>query len=201
MTEADCQVFIVGEGPDDIGDLANPAWQRPRPRRGRRIADTGFIPPVVRRLGLERDLTFQIDGHKYASLGRLGREPREILAAKAKSAMALAASKGADALVFMHDVDNGAHADVVAQIEAGFAAYSPTAGLTRPVAVAAAPLATVEAWALGAPDALPKVFDDVAEPPRHPERLWGRLTILGATIRSRLSVVAWAKTARANTSR
>ncbi len=97
-----------------------------------------------------------------------------ILAAKAKSAMALAASKGADALVFMHDVDNGAHADVVAQIEAGFAAYSPTAGLTRPVAVAAAPLATVEAWALGAPDALPKVFDDVAEPPRHPERLWGR---------------------------
>ncbi len=148
-----CRVFLVGEGPTDIGDLAD--------FPGYREGDEGFLQPILRQMVAGRaDLSF-FDGRKLTALKRLTRRepPHHLQTRKAAQALALASVLGADALVFSCDVDK-AHGAAKAverrrrlselrkSIEAGFAhvrATDPEAA--RVVTAAAVPARMIEAWA------------------------------------------------------
>lgn len=171
-------VFLVGEGPHDIGDLAD----HPTYRRGRE----GFLQPVVRRL-VGADVTF--DGQKITQLPskRLG-DAASAIQRRAGQALSLANASGADMVVFATDLDRtgGAGASATERrrgwrkrsddIQAGFdAACAKTPGLAHTRAVAAIPCRMVESWALGdrcavasaAEGALGCEWSD-------PEALWGK---------------------------
>jgi len=178
-----CKVFVVGEGPNDIGWLArDPRW-RPRPRRRERVPDEGFIPPVLRKVAREAGFELELDGRKLTSLPRTTRrrsgEP--ILTRRAHQALALARVAEAEAVVFVCDVDREQGRprsdserrqrmdSLRAQIVAGLAHPDRT-----PAPLIGTPSRMIEAWALGDPEALAEVADDGAEPaPARPEQLWG----------------------------
>jgi hypothetical protein len=92
-----CKVFLVGEGPSDIGDLAYLSQYRDR--------QEGFLQPLLRTLaGLETALAF--DGRKMATLPRDPvRGTGRLRATKAAQALALAQQSGAAVLVFTRDLD------------------------------------------------------------------------------------------------
>src|SRR4051812_48097679 len=88
-------VYLIGEGPDDIGDLA----EHPSYRDGRE----GFIQPILKRLAPRCLLKF--DGQKVTMLPRrpISRSPGH--GRKAGQALVLAWNAGSEALVFVKDTD------------------------------------------------------------------------------------------------
>lgn len=175
-----CRVFLVGEGPTDIGDLV----ELPGYRDGRE----GFLQPILRQMVAGRvELDF-FDGRKLIRLERTRREPpHHLQTRKAAQALALASVLGADALVFSCDVDKAHGAartverrrrlrEIRDSIEAGFAharATDPEAA--HVVTAAAVPARMIEAWALADREALAELLD--VDPAtldyRPPEELWG----------------------------
>lgn len=94
-----CRVFLVGEGPTDIGDLV----ELPGYRDGRE----GFLQPILRQMvagGVHLEF---FDGRKLTELKRRAKKepPHHLQTRKAAQALALASVLGADALVFACDVD------------------------------------------------------------------------------------------------
>jgi len=176
-----CRVFLVGEGPDDIGDLA----EHPAYRKGRE----GFLQPILRGLVAGR-VELGFDGAKITHLpARPIRNPGKGHARKAAQALALAHVENADALVFVKDVDRTAGSAASAierrkridetrrQIVAGFEAARSRAPVGKDIAaIAATPCRMIEAWALADWDAVCAAagaeHPDEAKPPK-PEDLWG----------------------------
>lgn len=148
------KVFVVGEGRNDLGDLAD----LPQYRRG----NSGYYQPLLRTmLGVDAEF----DGRKIALLGRDQPKSRGKAARKkADFAVALAAAVEADLLVYSADGDNDFEARrrrLTADLE----------GSDIPWAVAM-PKATLEAWILGDSHSLATVAPG-ASAPRQPESLWG----------------------------
>src|SRR5512140_1160457 len=176
-----CRVFLVGEGPTDIGDLV----ELPGYRQG----EEGFLQPSLRhRVAGTVELKF-FDGRKLSRMEKaLKREPnRELQTRKAAQALALASVLGADVLVFACDVDK-AHGTATAaerrrrlreirtSIDAGFAyAREIDADAERVLTVSAVPSRMIEAWALADREALAALLEvPVASLDyRRPEELWG----------------------------
>jgi hypothetical protein len=90
-------VFLVGEGPSDIGDLALEVQYR-----GSR---EGFFQPLLRRL--VAPLALRFDGRKMTSLPKrsTSRRGRLDLSKKPAQALALAHDLTADVLVYVRDLD------------------------------------------------------------------------------------------------
>jgi hypothetical protein len=169
---------LVGEGPHDIGDLAD----HPTYRRGRE----GFLQPVVRRLA-GSGVTF--DGQKITQLPskRLG-DAASAMRRRAGQALSLANANGADMVVFATDLDRtgGTRASATERrrrwkersddIQAGFdAARAQTPALACTRAVAAIPCRMVESWALGDRRAVASVAEGALGCEwSEPEALWGK---------------------------
>jgi len=139
-----CLVFLVGEGPKDIGDLAD----HPSYRKG----EEGYVQPLLRRLAARNTLEF--DGQKVTALPRKpSRAPGH--GRKAGQALVLAWNAGSDALVFIKDTDGEDPSSVRDDIERGFAeAREVTPQVCDVVALCATPCNMMEAWALGDRSAL-----------------------------------------------
>lgn len=179
-----CRVFLVGEGPSDIGDLASQASYRDPddPREG-------FLQPILRNLvGPDIELDF-FDGRKLTVLaGPTRKQPRHWLQRrKAHFALALATSFGADALVFSCDLDkgHGKHSEVERRkrlqevrtsISEGFDHARESDPDAKQVLTAiAVPARMIEAWALGDRDALTELLGMATGDLSYgnPEELWG----------------------------
>jgi hypothetical protein len=180
-----CRVFLVGEGPSDIGDLFDVASYRNE--------EEGFLQPLLRRMvGSAIELEF-FDGRRLTALPRLPARADHGLtsglqARKAAQALALAAQLGADALVFSCDLDKtGGQRVTTAErrrrlrelrtsIEEGFARARLIDGnVERVLTAIAIPARMIEAWALGDRHALARVLDVERHTLRYPapEELWG----------------------------
>lgn len=180
-----CRVFMVGEGPSDIGDLS-----RERMYRNAENPREGFLQPVVRNVvGPDLELEF-FDGRKLVHLppGGKNQPPQNLQTRKAAQALALATELNADALVFSCDVDK-AHGTATKterrkrlralreSIHDGFEHVRSADPEARQVATAiAVPARMIEAWALGDRAALAKVLEVDASTLNYaaPEELWGR---------------------------
>jgi len=170
-------VFIAGEGPTDIGELAgDPVYRSRRPREG-------FVQPVVRSLRPNDRVHF--DGRKIMSLGRQGFDDLSSgLERQAAGAVAIGRGIGADAVLILHDVDReqGTTASprerarqiqtIRAAIESGAASV---AGGDMQGIVIGTPCRCIEAWVLGDVDAVESVARTGSTPrlSKPPEELWG----------------------------
>lgn len=168
-------IFLVGEGRHDIGDLANgPPY---------RSGDPGFLQPIIEKI-VGSGVRF--DGQKVSLLGKKRvRGLSKALEEKAWRACLFAENAEADLLVFVTDLDKESKSGTGRkesardfavkreQIMRGFRAY---AGSLR--CVPGIPCRTIEAWAMGDRVALAEV-SGAAEPiklpngRRSPEGLWG----------------------------
>lgn len=168
------RVFLVGEGPTDIGGLAaEPPYKSDGP---------GFIQPIVRKV-VGQGVSF--DGQKVSLLGKVRvRTLRQALARKAFVAAMLAEDAGSDLLVFAVDLDRGsgsgrraAESDLEARRRAIHAGCREAAE-DKLACAAAVACRTIEAWALADRDAVATAFG-IARPielpgGKEPEELWGR---------------------------
>lgn len=172
------KVFVVAEGPSEIGDLDQLAGGG----RGARSAE-GYIPPILRKcLGERVEITTQ----RVSRFDR-GDKPVRVKGHGVRAAMALALAlvDGCDVLVFVKDVDRqpgrkksalerrNKIATMHEQIEEGFASVD---GAENVVRAKATPCRTIEAWALGDATALAAVARTsvrAAKLTRRPEELWG----------------------------
>lgn len=171
------KIFVAGEGPTDVGDLAkDPAFRERRPREG-------FVQPVIR--NLRPNDTVRFDGRKVMVLSREGfTELKAGLAKQASGAYRLAKTLGCDAVVVIHDVDRTQGkpvsqlererrtAEVRRTIQDGFASVEDGSLATG----IGTPCRCIEAWALGDKEAvvsLGALGDENAVPDR-PEELWGQ---------------------------
>ena len=147
-------VFLVGEGPSDIGDLSS----SPSYRNG----GEGFFQPLIRTMLGDCDF----DGQKVTALGkRKMKGAKSALGRKAAIAAALAQALEADILVYSMDADHA-----FARRSAELVQYLQ--GQDLPFAVAVAKQ-TIEAWVMGDPSAVAAIETGVA-PPTKPENLWGK---------------------------
>lgn len=147
-------VFLVGEGPSDIGDLSSP----PPYHRG----GEGFFQPLIRTMLGDCDF----GGQKVTALGkRKIKGAKTALGRKAAIAAVLARESEADLLVYSMDAD---HAFVRRQAEL----VQYLEGQDLPFAVAVAK-ETVESWVMGDPAAVGAI-ENAVEPPFNPEQLWGK---------------------------
>jgi hypothetical protein len=177
VTRRKCRVFLAGEGPSEIGDLADEEQYR----QGRE----GFLQPLLRKL-VGDALELEFDGRKIAYLPgkRMAGVPGH--GQMAGRALALAFASEAAALVFIKDVDRGAGVkqtehdarrrlrEMGKEIRAGFdAARSTSPELSDLVALAATPCRMIEAWALGDAEALGSAGASAADVPAKPELLHG----------------------------
>lgn len=180
---ARCPVFVVAEGPSELGDLAaDSSFRRTS------SSEEGFLRPILRRLVAGR-ADLDLTGAKVSKILRPGlSEPRDVLGQRARQALAMAQFAGCRALVFMVDTDReqgvkrtdsegrGLRAARLEAIEAGFRAartHDPT--LAEVVTIAAVPLRMLESWALADVNALSLAGGDASEvPKRSPEKLWGK---------------------------
>jgi hypothetical protein len=157
-------IYLVGEGQNDIGDLAlEPVYQRGR---------EGFLQPIIRRVVSDA----RIDGTKITALGKERVSGvRDALGRKAAQAVALARYFAADALVFVTDLDKSRKSkDVRTEYRSKVDAI--TTGFTGAEipCIAGVPARTVEAWVLGDLGALSRVLrSGPPQIPRSPEELWG----------------------------
>lgn len=148
------KIFLVGEGPTDIGDLASSP-----PYRGER---EGFLQPLIRTMvgGV-----CEFDGQKITLLAKTRvKGAKSGFKAKAVLAAQLAQAADADLLVFSTDADHHLderRADVSSGLQSSLV---PTA--------IAMPKEAIEAWAMA--DAGACTLAGASQPPAHPERLWGR---------------------------
>lgn len=172
------RVFVVAEGPSEIGDLDQLAGGR----RGSRSAE-GYIPPMLRKLLGEKP---EITAQRVTRLSRLDKPgSAKGHGIRAAMAMALAVADGCDVLVFVKDVDRepgrkksslerkNKIAQMHAQIEAGFDSVNGGEAIAR---AKATPCRMIEAWALGDAVALASVARSVVSQGKHarrPEELWG----------------------------
>jgi hypothetical protein len=159
------KIFVVGEGPHDIGDED---WAS---RVGHAIQTDGWIQPILRKL-LSGNLQFTkkrlkdivlLPGHKHRPW-----PPGH--GAKAKMAKYLAG--GCDVLVFMTDADTadiGEWRDKHQEIRAGLDAVENGVH-----AVACVPMSTSESWLLCDNAAWSKISGTGQHCPSRPEHLWGK---------------------------
>lgn len=175
------KVFLVGEGPTELGELAKEATWRSAPPK------EGFVQPLLRRVvGDDCPLTFE--GRKVALLGKqLITEPKDALGKKARFALALAGAEEARALVFLHDLDktpgrrlSATEADrrrreIEEIIGEGFrVAREKNGALGAITTVMGIPERMIESWILGDPAALRAHGLDATEAESlSPETTWG----------------------------
>lgn len=162
-------VFLIGEGPNDIGGLSRPP--------GYQTDDHGYLQPIVRSL---RGGSLAFQGRKLATLPREQlKGSKDVLIRRAAAAVAIAETLGASLLVFATDLDGGsllrdrrrakqAHDGKRAVLREG-------CEVAEVPCVIAVPCRTIEAWALGDASALQSLFggDPERELDRPPEDLWG----------------------------
>lgn len=177
-----CKVFLVGEGPSDIGDLA----KEPTYREGRE----GFLQPLLRSIAGD-GVELEFEGRKLVHLPKRPRgRPRagELQAENASRALAFASARDMNALVFSCDTDksSGTRASRVERqrrlrslresVEEGFehtrADDADAANIQTAIAI---PCRMMEAWALGDRAALAELLEvpSAALDYRDPEDLWG----------------------------
>jgi hypothetical protein len=167
------RVYLAGEGTTDIGGLA---YEPPY-----RTSVEGFLQPILRKFA---DSEIDFEG---GTLVRLARERvkklSDALEKKAAAAGALAEYYGAEAIVFVTDVDvtPGKKASVheadtrMASLRHSIAVGLDASGSVLPRAIGT-PCRTIEAWALGDLDSVCDAADLDVTPsiPKVPEELWGK---------------------------
>jgi Domain of unknown function (DUF4276) len=168
------RVFLVGEGPDDIGDLAgHPSFRGGRP---------GFLQPIVEKIVGSRAV---FDGSKVALLSkRRVSRCQEALEAQAELAAALAVNAESELLVFVKDLDSGSDsrrrnpAADVRQMSNEIRRGSSSSSGSELECVPGIACRTIEAWALGDRDAVVAAchLGEAVELPngKKPEELWGK---------------------------
>ena len=180
-----CRVFLVGEGPDDIGDLFD--------LRSYRRGIEGFLQPLLRNMvGPTIELEF-FDGRRLTALPKLSRRRDQGLESglqtrKAAQALALAVEFKADALVFSCDLDKTGGQPVTAterrhrlrtlraSVEAGFARVRKGDPDAENILTAIAiPARMIEAWALADRRALADLLEVDQRTLQYPspEEMWG----------------------------
>jgi hypothetical protein len=161
MSARPTKVYLVGEGPTELGDLAKEEMYRDDPP-----AD-GYAQALLRVIAGE-DCPLEFEGRRVSLLGRTRvTEPRDALGKKARFALALAGDEGARALVLIHDLDrepgtklsareaSRRRAEMQAAIAGGFDAARTTNGALGAITtLVGLPERMIEAWILGDPDAL-----------------------------------------------
>lgn len=165
-------VFLVGEGPHDIGGLAAaPPYESGSP---------GFLQPVVERL-LDRRTEFS--GQKVSVLGKKRFQGlKDALARKGYIASVLAENAGAEVLVFVTDLDGGNNVRTERQREAEIERKTEAvreganASGAQLICVAGVCCRTIEAWAMGDLAAVEAIAGKPVELPagKKPEDLWGK---------------------------
>lgn len=182
MSARACKVFLVGEGPSELGALAREPQYRTTGANSE-----GYLQPLLRKIaGPDRPLEF--DGKKYSTILQKGLdEPDEVQGRRARAALALAAIvSGAQALVYLVDTDKEQgrkpsaiearrlHKTLTDSIAKGFElAREADPELEHFIAIGGVPLRMLEAWALGDPAAITEARGDPAKVPATPEALWG----------------------------
>jgi hypothetical protein len=171
------RIYVAGEGPNDIGDLAKEPVYRPDRRQ------EGFLQPAIRALRSGDEVHF--DGSKITLLAKARfADLRTGLGQRAAAAYRIASAAGADAVVVVHDVDKAAtgratlqearrsHQLVRQHLLDGFTMASD-GSLSTAVGT---PCRCIEAWALGDLDAVSTVAALLKKPslPTPPEELWGK---------------------------
>lgn len=168
------RIYLVGEGRQDIGDLAVAPIHRGR--------EPGFMQPIIERV-VGSKVVFE--GQKISLLGKKPvRSPREALAKKAWTAAQLACYAEADLLVFVADLDKGngigrkaATVDIAKRSKA-ITAASEEGSNGEMACVPGIACRTIEAWALGDLTAVASLLSSSmsAELPsgKGPEDLWGK---------------------------
>lgn len=176
--KAGLKVFIVAEGPSEVGDLGRDTHhQRPR---------EGYFQPMLRKL---LGVPLEFEGQKITLLGRFkprGHGRLEGHADRAAKALALASTlEDCRVLVFVKDVDREPGKkkspaergrklkEMHQQIEQGFAASQ---GADSPLRIKATPCRMIEAWALGDKEAVMSIAEKGGKPtviPASPEDAWG----------------------------
>ncbi len=182
MSTRACKVFLVGEGPSELGALSREAQYQTTGAKAE-----GYLRPLLRKIAGE-DLPLEFEGQKYATILVKGLvEPEEVQGRRARAALALAAyQSGARALVYLVDTDKEQgvrasarearrlHETLTGSIEKGFEiAREEDPELRDVVAIGGVPLRMLEAWALGDPAAIEEAGGDPAKVPARPEDLWG----------------------------
>lgn len=168
------KVFIVAEGPSEMGDLGRSTHQRPR---------EGYLQPMLRKLLC---MPLEFEGQKITLLGRFEKGRKlEGHADRAAKALALASTiDGCRVLVFAKDVDREPGKkkstterrrklrEMREQIDKGFDAVKGAEDLLR---IKATPCRMIEAWALGDRQAIKRVAKngDLKAIPSDPEETWG----------------------------
>lgn len=169
MTAPRCRVMLVGEGPNDIGDLGSHYAK----------GNEGFLQPILRKLA--GDLELEIIGKRIVNLGSIKAKRKKLRGHGKKlfAAIVSAAAEGASVVVFVHDSDRtGVGVDLDAEYEHLQAAQEAAEEQleSTPIVVVGLAVCTIEAWAMGDAGAwtalsrrpLPKGF------PKKPEKLWGK---------------------------
>src|SRR5258705_10100661 len=168
------RIFLVGEGPHDIGDLAgDPGFRGGQP---------GFLQPIVEKIVGARAV---FDGSKVALLGkrRVSRR-KEALEAQAELAAVLAVNAESELLVFVKDLDGGRGprrrnpAADVQEMSDEIRRGSDFSSDDELICVPGIACRTIEAWALGDGGAIAVAcgLGEAARPPdgKAPEELWGK---------------------------
>lgn len=161
MSTRPTKVYLVGEGPTELGDLAKEEMYRDDPP-----AD-GYAQSLLRVIAGE-DCPLEFEGRRVSLLGKTRvTEPRDALGKKARFALALAGDEGARALVLLHDLDREPgkklsateaqrrRGEMQATIARGFdVARETDSALASITTLVGLPERMVEAWILGDADAL-----------------------------------------------
>lgn len=153
-------IFLVGEGPDDIGELASSFDSCPE-------QPSGYFPSLIAQLvGPTVDVLWS--GKKVSNFGQERvADVSSALARKAHLAAKLASVNGAEIAVFIHDADND-FADRNELLRGVLDQYSTT---NDPKWVLAVPKQEMEAWVLGDVAAMQAIGAQISKSVTRPERI------------------------------